>query len=162
MENKYYKPTIEEFHVGFEFYHKEIKYTTTAIDSSRKNNGVLASPVGSKKRVEFRKELGTFDSIRVKHLNKEDIESFGFNHVGDNLNGTMPVYLTSVTTINHNFPTRLMSNDTTTWELSNVDKDVEGSDKYILFRGTIKNKSELKRILTQVGVLNSSHNSFGS
>jgi len=62
-ENKYYTPEIEEFFVGFEY------------EVYDKLHGVW------NKENNFFLQQGDFkDSIRVKHLDREDIESLGWEH----------------------------------------------------------------------------------
>lgn len=71
MENKYYTPSLEEFHVGFEYEFKHsdypesnwVKYSTPVTNSDLEN-----CPFNN---VEF-------SEYRVKYLDKEDIENLGF------------------------------------------------------------------------------------
>ena len=124
--DKYYIPTLEEFHVGFEYevyvpqkdiWSKEIFYLNT-------------SHINLVKYVNLQ-DVFTIP-IRVKYLDEEDIESFGF--VKYNIKN-ITVYIR--TNIN-----LYWFNDS----YLSIDK---GDTQY--FRGNIKNKSELKRILTQIG-----------
>lgn len=137
--NKYYTPTIEEFHVGFEF---ESNYALFG-DTNQWNKVTLNI-----------KEYNWFwhsylhnaveTEFRVKYLDKEDIESFGFKE--DKSNST---------------PDRLnleLCKNGFTLGIVLYDKIELIIYKYkvkeeILFRGIIKNKSELKKILTQIKVI---------
>jgi hypothetical protein len=141
-ENKYYTPTIEEFHVGFEFeFLEKGEYI--------KDTYMCNSQFGV-----------TFDDMpelaklsRVKHLDREDIESLGWEYVDVD-----------------SFVMKLSS-----WDNTNIDSYLgEGSDRLHLslfskenkvhihnggsYEGydgvllNIKNKSELKRLLKQLGI----------
>lgn len=147
--NKYYTPQIEEFHVGFEYRRilgdgsiQDLTYEMdeyTPIHEDMEDPGVL---------------------IRVKQLDREDIESLGFELIED-LNPKRSVLLFEHKTSDIDI---LMSNDNilifdypsksvskVTHELK--DGSVYINDKACLFNGTIQNKSELKRLLRQVGVI---------
>jgi len=75
MENKYYIPSIEEFHVGFEY---EQDYSIV-----QRDHEALENPWGYKifevKDYEFIDHLVETKFARVKYLDKEDIESLGFH-----------------------------------------------------------------------------------
>jgi hypothetical protein len=140
MENiEYYTPIIEEFHVGFEF---------------------LVPIYGSDKFVEetfmlksienlFDKdENGKFnlpDCFRVKYLDREDIESLGWEP--DTSSGDFTMY-------------HLNSSNKYDYSLSfnggykrteNLIITIKYYDN-ILFKGTIKNKSELNKLMEQLGI----------
>ncbi len=139
MESKYYTPTIEEFHVGFEF---EAKF---GIELS--GNRAVYVPGKDMPFDKLTAELSDFkeienllnsDCVRVKYLDKEDIESLGFKE--SNEDGEFDVYygngyiLSFIDGIINVRPELItMTNPESFW-----------------FRGTIKNKSELKRILKQI------------
>ena len=143
--SKYYTPTIDEFYVGFE-YEMVIPVGFTYIDfsnpdekpeitwSDKYSKGVFqvkpADPFGG--------ELASIaaaikiNKCRVKYLDTEDVESLGF--VKDSGNKDF---------IKEEF------------QLEIIEDVVFISRKYgeiLLFQGTIKNKSELKRILKQLSV----------
>lgn len=126
MENKYYTPEIEEFHVGFEYEYNIGQLWQEEIF----NRGVGFAP------------NPTVEDCRVKYLDREDIESLGFKRID---------------------PCRK------DWEMYNVGdyaiRIKDGEDRFLrifkfsqryvmgeaLFKGIIKNKSELKRVLKQIG-----------
>ena len=140
MENKYYTPTIEEFHVGFEFEHLNFE-------------GKLVSFIEQKR--EWNKEIcdwAWLDIIcddyehdkeevlkyRVKYLDKEDIESLGVViDLEDNVGFEGYFKSDSVIFISYRIDSKHL----------NILND--GSS---LFYGTIKNKSELKVLLKQLGI----------
>jgi hypothetical protein len=125
-ESKYYTPEMEEFHVGFEcegkwFSQDEIGFGEITIDIHNIHTAINNPTV-----------------FRVKHLDREDIESLGFKFkpYGD-----------------------IESYENDVWQLLRFQYPKEqvrlihkvGSTRF--FNGTIKNKSELKRILKQIGCL---------
>lgn len=138
-KNKYYTPTIEEFHVGFEY---EVKYT----------NGTLSSD-WIKERIEQAPEVVSLPymnlkNIRVKYLDKEDIESLGWEHTEDRgmsenygwqfqkpieyLSGGIAYYRLRYWYRNHRLRIEPLGGP--------------------IFDGTIKNKSELIKLLQQLGI----------
>jgi hypothetical protein len=130
MENKYYTPTIEEFHVGFEF---EIRSTFMHEGEWKPSIIRTLENIVGLRLSDFSKN----GEVRVKHLDREDIESLGWKPGG--LQG--------------------LNEDSFTYEdyqlywQDNQWIQVYNWDSKIIFEGTIKNKSELKRILKQIGVI---------
>lgn len=121
-ENKYYTPEVFEFHVNFEYQEKQQD--------------------GTWKDVKFPYDPGlSLDDIygggiRVKHLDREDIESLGFE-----FDKGSDYYWTRFFNGEYLLCTENEGKGIT------LEKD---GDFY--FMGKIKNKSELKRILKQIGV----------
>lgn len=134
MMTKYYTPTIEEFHVGFEY---EIKAYNHETDTSE------FMPMLIKEEGLYKGMRGLFGrETRVKYLDKEDIESLGFKICKDGsfIKNSVPRYCQ--------------------WALNKYDDrkvsikfyhpdDAEGE---LWFFGNIKNRSELKRLLKQLGI----------
>ena len=138
----YYTPSIEEFRVGFEF---EV-YERISIDHRKGGEwtknictfGMINQPLNASHLER--------DEVRVKHLDQEDIESFGFkedksNSTKERYNGEM--YGKSFGTYG------IVLYDTVKVVIYRYD----GSREYVLFTGTIRNKSELEVILKQIGVV---------
>lgn len=125
LDNKYYIPTIEEFHVGFEFEYKDFngykKDTVSFIDEQF----ILD--------VEFKR-------VRVKCLDKEDIESLGWGFVKDIYMRTMQSGLVYYLWITPNVVSINVSSG----------GGLESSNQ--IFRGTIKNKSEFKKLMKQLRI----------
>ena len=156
-ESKYYTPTIEEFHVGFEFEKRE--------DGQWKKYGSFD--------FEFSLERTywgiTSKNIRVKYLDREDIESFGFENANV-LDDERLLFFKDFTSERGIESCGLLYIPQTNWVLlySNI-KQADGvlQGGYVIelpenkitvtggtrFCGTIKNRSELKRVLTQIGVI---------
>lgn len=131
MENKYYTPSIEEFHVGFEFeiLIKNKYWETTSVGKYELNT--IAANVNSSFK----------DYYRVKYLDREDIESFGFSNViGD-------IYFLKVGKL---FPVKLQQLEYNKIIIFYPEYFNRGE---ILFQGIIKNKSELKTLLKQLEII---------
>ena len=140
MENKYYTPTIEEFHVGFEyeeetiiytdkgwFTHKDLGWEKKIFDSTSYMENYYLS-----ERVK-RGLVGKYNpTIRVKYLDREDIESLGFAQTVED----------QYTLDDIEF---LIDDDLFVQIIK---------DDGFLFQGTIKNKSELKKVLKMIGYEN--------
>ena len=129
MENKYYSPKIEELHIGFECeidqseINKNFKWCEYVIGTDYETI-TIARAVSEVNK----------NGIRVKYLDRQDIESFGFK-------------------LFENMPSRFHYNK---YELDvdylNVIR-IEYDCNYI-FKGKIKNKSELKKLLIQLEIIN--------
>lgn len=145
MENKYYTPDIEEFHVGFEYE----QYTTVL--------GEIQEGIIGKVREYWKKTFMNAHTdiiaidfnirrnklIRVKCLDREDIESLGFvckgkdeefDYIGYNLNNGFQLQ---------------------EWGENrySIERYPTAEHKTIHFVGTIKNKSELKKLMKQLQII---------
>jgi len=136
--SKYYIPTIEEFHVGFE-------YEMNPTEDGENIAFVVGEGDLSYVEIWLREKL-----VRIKYLDQEDIESLGFEFEEEDSD--------FITFRKHN-------DDQYYWEI-HVVKDKIWKDIYICevnlyktgweepkFEGDIKNKSELKIVLKQIGAL---------
>ena len=168
MENKYYTPTIEEFHVGFEYeYLNRDKWISTVMEEF--DEGMTPGTI-------FCNEDGTLGEeaskvIRVKCLDKEDIESLGFICEEENEDGSFykyskDSYNNSKIILNHYIWITGIDNDFT--EHNKIKIYRTGGEPLMLRRNsivekipidrdmlslsTIKNKSELKILLKQLGI----------
>ena len=135
--SKYYTPTIEEFHVGFEYYHatfKDQELSKYIVDDSYDFSTL--------------KEEIISEVVRVKYLDREDIESLGGVKIKDVHNGKHPSYdcFSFERPIYEWFV--VMFNYTDNWCTIHMENHTED----IRFYGAIKNKSELKKVLKMIGV----------
>ena len=132
MQNKYYVPDITEFRVGFGYEHLHSINKEWINETVTPNNRLNC----------FEDYLST-NQIRVKYLDKSDIESFGFE-----FNKTF-----------QNFIIVTDSNDTIFLNMYSdynvlIGKDYGmGCKESILFKGIIKNKSELQQVLKMIRVI---------
>ena len=127
MENKYYEPDVEDFYVGMVY--------ETEQDELR---GIWEeNTINTLRELEElckynSKYIGKYSNIRVKYLSKEDIESLGFKQTIED---------------------QYYKDD---FELL-IDDDLFIQiikDDGFVFQGTIKNKSEFKKLLIQTGITN--------
>lgn len=138
--DKYYTPEISEFFVGFEFeiLYKEWEksnYSTTHINLYLINSNI------------------DLNKIRVKYLSKEDIESLGFNITKDNeeieLSLESKKYIGGPSAGDDYKIVILYGLDNKEmW----IYKQCNNGYEYDLFKGLIKNKSELIKLLKQLGI----------
>jgi len=136
--DKYYTPEIEEFHVGFEYEWLNISNS----EWLKKTHSSLDCSYNSPERT------------RVKYLDREDIESLGFipiipSNIEDK--GSYEPDWWSTTKTGDGYQILKCKNYSTneiTYEIS------YGQHEYrqVKFDGTIKNKSELKKLLKQLGI----------
>lgn len=159
MKNKkYYTPEIEEIHVGF-----ECEYSTLA-DTTGENHrnweftdDVISGKIDTfllKSIIIEMMEEGKDMPLRVKYLDQEDIESFGFKHIGKSVcNWYKKVERRedgySTYGYWNSFTLTLCEDNKVKIFAQEYDNDSENT----LFQGTIKNKSELKKLLKQLNIL---------
>ena len=143
--NKYYIPKLEEFCMGFEYEMEEYglpSYKKYILDI--------------KTSLEFLEDHS--DEIRVKYLNQSDIEFFGFEEE------YAPDCYTEEDEIKLGYVLKLSSTDDIVLHLhtNNILSIVKQSvyDEHsgnwtacLLFKGKVKNKSELKQILQMLSVI---------
>lgn len=143
--NKYYTPEIEEFHVGFEFCDRHSNYPEEEKNWIKRDYTLRAE-------YELDNISGriTEGLIRVKYLDREDIESLGFvchatdKRVFHNKEGII---------INRGWGSPVKKGIT----LAIVSPVFDESKRNVvhenyLFNGIIKNKSELKKLLKRIGI----------
>ena len=106
-------------------------------------------------------ELINGECVRVKYLDREDIESLGFVCTGDTgdeekefqLYGSSGEKGILRSDSYESWILLEMSFDNEVTITKEVDKNGDGlTSDFILFKGTIKNKSELKTLLKQLGI----------
>jgi hypothetical protein len=134
--SKYYTPTIDEFHIGFEYewfgvtgYVLNVPVCGWMKNTLKEMSEDIRSPI---KSMEY----------RVKYLDKVDIESLGFRYTEEEYEhfekGTEDTkYFLDYDKNDH----MLYIHNGQDWD-----------DGYTWFEGTIKNKSELKVLLKQLGI----------
>ena len=146
MENKYYTPTIEEFHVGFEFQVLSQDGNRTE-DEDWNNQSLGYDSIYDFDEEDWRNNIECYliaNTIRVKHLNREDIESLGWIY-DDNIsikfirlkNGCL-YSIAGIYGSKHD-------------SISIYEINEKGTMQF-LFQGKIKNKSELQKLIIQLGI----------
>ena len=158
MESKYYTPSIEEFHVGFEYEEKSSGLWAKQIYN---NYSPVLTGVLTEKYKQFRIEhLYNFDTIenyiqceliRVKYLDKEDIESLGWKVVENVGNTEFEMGLNYIMWFN-----KTDKNDLTILRRTELiqprNPPIIHNQWEGLFSGIIKNKSELKKLMKQLQI----------
>lgn len=156
-KEKYYTPSIEEFHVGFEYEADSIYIDVDKAPSGWSTQSLIeygynhtdapfVIELGWGPRtyeysynIEYALEKGR---IRVKHLDREDIESLGFLHE----NGRVYRLHNTNFSLWHNFSRVTPSSSVTI-------RRKEGDLLLDVAISPVKNKSELKRLLKQLDIL---------
>jgi hypothetical protein len=136
VKSKYYVPDIKEFRVGFEFEKYDDRPATYKEDDYKPTNWhKFKYDLKSIRLSQLPTHLYE-KTIRVKYLDEQDINSFGF---------TPAITMNSAQAVWDKGKYRLHFKDgrITIHEYMGM----------TLFTGTIKNKSELKVLLTQLGIL---------
>jgi len=128
MENKYYTPTIEEFHVGFEYEYEDINEGGASLSwykgTIKANEAYIIDQLFEHDDLDF----------RVKLLDREDIDSLGWKMLHEK---------------NFLFNERFCLQINETY-IHIHDNSFIGT--LVLFNGTIKNKSELQKLMTQLNI----------
>ena len=174
MDAKYYTPDISEFHVGFEYEHchSSIRFVMLDLRTGDRTNETEPKEIWEKSvftgnEFDVWKSSFKFDDslrdgqIRVKYLDKEDIESFGFKCEEEDVLSTLYSQFNrrfSMLVDNRYFihigmitlsDRVILTIDTSVYENSEKTK--------VIHSIRIKNKSELKQILKMIGYENSMH-----
>ena len=156
---KYYTPEIEEFHVGFEYcitthpvsmgefspyVKREFDHNTfeREFDVDTDSSGEIV-------------KIGVPSCIKVKYLDREDIQSMGFQTYKDEQGNPNVVYERELdkSNIRGNDLVHILHNHVSKWVGVFIgDSETPYSDWETRFTGTIKNKSELKKLLKQLGI----------
>lgn len=128
---KYYTPTIDEFHVGFEF--EEFGRNIAFLEMKDKHwyENVFTKHSSA---AYIQDHIADF---RVKYLDREDIESLQFNPIHIGFKSAIFQYR------EHNISLHW-------WPKEN--RLLIQSNKITLFNGTIRNKLELKKLMSQIGI----------
>lgn len=150
MEDKYYTPNIEELHFGQEielFNNPDKCY----FESGGTNEWIKASisygVLGNMANV---MRLLLDKQIRIKLLDDDDIKSLGFDHDQTTKDGAYFYFGTMMDNIHYclNAPNARLSKGQDYTNLYIYSMNDNGNH----FEGVIKNKSELARLLTQLGI----------
>ena len=148
MENKYYTPQIEEFCVGIEY--------ETKISSNHDEWMVvkIVSPnqtqsLNGTYKDDWELELVRVDETRVKYLDKEDIESLGWSLEAIGAQGISlhdsEKYKMFCDYLRGRVKCEMIYNLHSKWVLITIDSKT-------IFAGFIKNKSELIKLMKQLGI----------
>ena len=142
-DSKYYTPEIEEFYTGFEF---EYYYK-----SDWHKHDLDGSPIVHHELDEFKDDLMKLAHAicRVKFLDREDIESCKWEFTGKGvvnwykIKGDFKIGTWTA------YEAIMIHDPSCNWVKIHV---IDRGDEVDVFQGTIKNKSELKKILKMLGI----------
>lgn len=133
---KYYTPSIEEFYVGFECENMNFDGTFSSfIYGKNRSRGKIVDTLS---QIEFQISAKT---IRVKYLDKSDIESVGWEERGQEL-----YYLK---TSDKEWCLEKVLNNNTSYRIN--ENDFYNSKTCCFIE--LKNKSELKKIMSQLSII---------
>ncbi len=131
---KYYTPEIEEFHVGFEY--QVQNYNGEFGNNILTEDMLIICPGGEENNDQpFYFKRYSLDKFRVKYLNREDIVSLGWIQ-RDYDTYDIEGYALE---LDHEYNTFIYQT---------------GPRNGTVFKGIIKNKSELKRLMQQLKIQN--------
>ena len=166
--DKYYTPQIEEFHVGFEYEEREFIYTDKGWFTSKEHDFVSKIFRGSDYLESYylteRINRNLFnDTIRVKYLDREDIESLGFKHTDGAMREDVRQFFELKVKNTH---ARNLEDDILLIYIRKTNhvlvstsfgEDLPLEQWFTLFTGKIKNKSELKDLLDKLEIKYETH-----
>ena len=135
MTDKYYTPTIDEFRVGFEYEAQDLCLSLSG------TCWVKEKYQGEELRTYLTDELERKE-IRVKQLDREDIESLGLIYISKNEYRTVFWIPNTEFELDFYKDRTIYIGNTETYECHKC-----------LFDGKIKNKSELQVLLKQLTIL---------
>lgn len=144
---KYYTPIIDEFYVGFEYQSHE--FSRDELGVKENNYDLWVDNVVDLNKLNF---ISTYPhcvyGLRIKYLNKEDIESLGFK-----LFNGLDVFEIDIEKYRKrdNLKCHIILRDTILILIG--DKETPWSDWNVIFTGIIRNKSELVTLLKQLEIL---------
>ena len=136
--SKYYTPDLTEFHIGFE-------YEIQQLDEQ----GYYRN-----EWVEFTFENGEYarHDSRVKYLDKNDIESLGFEYYMENKNQKLHIFYKDNVFLAYDEANNKIKTFTKDPSL-NKEYMMTNADPYLINGIIIKNKSEFKKFLKQINLL---------
>lgn len=161
-KSKYYAPEIEEFHVGFEFEFRQMHYDfkgdvneenvpdkTWVPDRITEND--LKGNTDRNRNFGHNDWFNVFSfPIRVKYLDREDIESLGWRYIETCDFVKRDIYRKGELTLTHHPDGNCYLDIVEHYDKDSCEYGGICEDGW--FRGTIKNKSELKRLFKQLKI----------
>lgn len=150
MEAKYYTPEFHEFHEGFEYIDNLFNVNTT--------KRFIYKEVDGWRKSFFIKGIDN-NQIKVKCLDRKDIEILGWKYDPNEDNEEQPDmfdihgYSKGYHKINNDIQYILYHFPNNFVIIESIKNNSSGYEN-MHFRGYIKNKSELKKIMVQTGILN--------
>lgn len=142
---KYYTPSVDEFHNGFRYEESKSAIAT-------------ASTEWDKFEYDIESELPRNCELRVKYLDQSDIEELGWVYTGRTTELWFGMPDINIQPFNLTYRSlrlsyNLLDHRLLIWgyEYSNYKPD---NEEETLFLGNIKNYNELKKLMEQLGIIN--------
>lgn len=162
MENKYYTPELKEFCEGFEF--ERVVYGGHPPHEENNfhwNNNVFSFREDANEITYMFSAGMSKKGLRIKYLDKEDIESLGWemNERGSKYGNRYQFDICGGFSPRNGLNGYWMSADKENNTIISINKvlanefTIDGPKQYKVFEGTIKNKSELSRLMKQLGII---------
>jgi len=142
MENKYYTPSIEEFHVGFEC-EWQCKIRKETWNKQICDQDLVNIAYSTQEHADEEEPFS--EQFRVKYIDREDVESFGFVYDSKSNRYEYSVYYISGQLCYQNLTIVRYGED------APMGNWVHWEDT--IFEGKIKNKSQLSRLLKQLSII---------
>ena len=138
--NKYYTPRIEEFCIGFICEYRTLRGIWEPVECDAEMLALIFSNI---------KEDNNYyvSSCRVKYLDREDIESLGFVHI-DGSNQCRYIKKDQYDRKYKLYFGQFING----YGAMSIDVSLDGFNASQIFRGVIKNKLELSRLLKQLNI----------
>lgn len=158
-KEKYYTPEISEFHVGFEYEEKERfgdGTVKTKEDFDNANWIKKSMEIGELPYIERmlsgRNAINGICGVRVKYLDREDIESLGFDHDQTTKDGACFYKGTLISQSQWCLTAKnaLLRFGCDYTEISIYDINNSSDNR---FEGIVKNRGELFRLLKQLSII---------
>tara|TARA_B100002049_G_scaffold189316_1_gene146253 strand:+ start:125 stop:541 length:417 start_codon:yes stop_codon:yes gene_type:complete len=134
MENKYYTPSIEEFHKGFLYQEGD------GFNPVKKWSNEIAG-VTDDLDINIYDDLINESQIRVKHLDLEDIKELDWEETDE-----------TVETIYFSLKGFELAFNKNNFKIEIYNTNVEYSDGELIYKGIANNKSELKKLMQQLEI----------
>lgn len=160
METSYYTPDISEFYVGFEFesssldnHWNKLPFTAQKVLGNEKDYFGLYT-LSWVEKVFNTPNFPVHLYVRVKHLDRSDIESLGWRYSHTVSNAEPSLYKEDwfIYTINvGSYQMSVTFENVVTissWLMDKPDSPTQSTR----FRGNIRNKSELKKLMQMIGI----------
>lgn len=155
METKYYIPSIEEWHIGFEYEIKCVDVMNNGEPCWTRIKALVPADFTS-----FKRDIPVCGN-RVKFLDKKDIEELGFKeYPGFGNKSNYFIFLPNEEKYNL-IPHKYYSLNMFYWEPNyvamywnkcSIDIHYENTEPRRIFEGDINNKSELRKIMKMLNI----------
>lgn len=169
MKDKYYTPTVEEFHVGFEFEYFDTSGKLMKHPSNIEEWKHDVCDWGWLDRIcdDYEHDLENVSKLyRVKILDVVDIESIEFkkrsnnqwvgynDYILETISGEYGYFLNCTVHVPRmDDMYKIYVHRHLNGEVNDIETQLKNGESELVFKGKIKNKSEFKKILKQLNII---------